>query len=451
MNPSAWGKGMYSSSYICNDGCTTEFLPSLQPDLVPSNSDMAGDSVALHKDSENIKNLTERPYCSSVDAEPSWICSSQLELSPSRDTEHLSTKRHPSPASSSCGHHDWNINSGHQAKRARVENIIKGMTSSPVVRYTDVVTHQNEKLDSTQESERLRELPLHQEGHGFGSVSHSQITRKHLESQQQHLSQVRTKFNYFNGEIHTTDSGNQEKQSTCNNCPVTSQRDVCNDASSESESSSNRKDQGWKKLKLTNYSQSKPERIKLMADVLKYELSRAVSRSVDSIFKSMPLLQTSPNDDSSPQSLVCKDNTVRLSCYGNVKEQVEDVQTEALSLVVEKPRLKRGDMFIQQSGSRDDSSLHEEEPSLKNDKPARHSALRCSDVDHAKFQMFDAHWNLVKVRSKVNSRTARNLPVDPMPLQTLCLSHAKIESDGLLKNNLYMMNVSFTCFYSDVI
>lgn len=449
MNPSAWGKGMYSSSYICNDGCTAEFLSSFQPDLVPSNSDGAGDSVALNKDSENIKNLTERPYCSSVDAEPSWICSSQLELSPSRDTDNLSTKRHPSPASSSCGHHDWN--SGHQAKRARVENIIKGMTSTPAMRYADVMTNQNERLDGVQESERLRELPLHHEGHGFGSASHSQMTRKHLESQQQHLSQVRTKFNYFIAEIHTPDSGNREKHPTCNNCPETCQRDVCTDAFSEFESSSNRKDQGWKKLKLINYSQTKPERIKLMADVLKYELSRAVSRSVDSIFKSMPLLQASPNDDSSPQSPVCKDNTVRLSYYGNVKEQVEDVQTEALSLVVQKPRLKRGDKFILQSGSRDDSSLHEEKPLLKNDNPACQSALRCSDADQTKFEMFDAHWNSVKVRSKVNSRTARNLPVDPMPLQSLCLPHAKTESDGLLKNNFYMMNVSFTCFYSDVI
>lgn len=451
MNPSAWGKGMYSS-YNCNDGCTSEFLSSFQPDLVPSNSDGAGDTVALHKDSENIKNLTERPYCSSVDAEPSWICSSQLELSPPRDTEHLSTKRHPSPASSSCGHHDWNVNNGHQAKRARVENIIKGMTSTPAMRYADVITNQNERSDGVQESERLRELPLHQEGHGFGSASHSQITRKHLESQQQHLSQVRTKFNYFrNSEIHATDSGNREKHLTCNNCPETCQRDVCTDAFRECESSSIRKDQGWKKMKLINYSQTKPERIKLMADVLKYELSRAVSRTVDSIFKSMALLQTSPNDDSSPQSPVCKDNTVRLSCYGNVKEPVEDVQTEALSLVVQKPQLKRGDKFILQSESRDDSSLHEEKPLLKNDNPACQSALRCSDVDQTKFEMIDAHWNSVKVRSKVNSRIARNLPVDPVSLQSLCLPHAKIETDGLLKNNLYMMNVSFTCFSSDVV
>lgn len=211
-----------------------------------------------------------------------------------------------------------------------------------------------------------------------------------------------------------------------------------------------------------NYSLSKPERIKLMADALKYELSRAVSRSVDSIFRSMPVLQTSPNDDSSLQSSVCKDK-VRLSCYGNAKGQVDNVQTEALSLVVQKPRLKRGDKFALQSGSRDhhrpkppvsfsyNSTLHEEEPSQKNHNTACQNALRRSDVGQAKFETFDAHWNSVKVRSKVNSRTARSRSVDPMPLQSLCLPHVKIESDGLVKNNLYMMNVSFTSFYIDVV
>ncbi|XP_068505416.1 uncharacterized protein [Syngnathus scovelli] len=58
---------------------------------------------------------------------------------------------------------------------------------------------------------------------------------------------------------------------------------------------------------------------KAMADVFKYELSRAVSHSVDSLFKSMPLIRAADGSSRGPR-------------------QVLDVQTEALSLVVRGPR-----------------------------------------------------------------------------------------------------------------
>ncbi len=464
---------MYSS---CLDGCTAEHLSSFQPDPTPSNSDVSGVSVTLHEGSENIKMLPESAYYSSGDAGSDLICSGQLELSPPpRDAGHLSTKRHPFPASSSCGHHDWNLNSGHQAKRARVENIIKGMTSSPGVHCTDVTTNQREESDGMQENEMIQELPLHQERSG----SASQATRRQLESQHQHLRQLRTRFNHVDGVTDTTDCSKEEKYPTWNDSPEASPRDACTDSYNELEGSSSGKYQGWKKVKLMNYFQSKPERLKLMADVLKYELSRAVSRSVDSIFKSMPLLQTSANDEGNveadvpPQSSVCKDNKSRLSCCGNAEVQVPDVQTEALSLVVQKPRPERADKFILQSRSRahhrpkppipfgQDSALHEDPPPEKTHSAARQHALRClqdgcSEVGQAKFEMVDAHWNSIKVRSKVNSRSVRSpqahaVSVDPLFLQSLCLPHVKIESNSLVKNNLYMLNVSFTSFYIDVV
>lgn len=454
---------MYSP---CLDSCTAEHLSSFQPHPSPSNSDVSGVSVTLH-DSENIKVLPESAYYGSGDAGSGLI---QLELNPPKDAGHLSTRRHPSSASSSCGH-DWNFNSGHQAKRARVENIIKGMTSSPGMHCTDVTTNQHEQSDGMHENEMIQELPLHQERSG----SASQATRRQLESQHQHLRQLRTRFNHVDGVTDTTDSSKEEKHPTWNNSPETSPKDACTDSYSEFESSSGRKYQGWKKVKLMNYFQTKPERIKLMADVLKYELSRAVSRSVDSIFKSMPLLQTSPNDKGNVETdpSVCKDNKLRLSCCGNAEVQVPDVQTEALSLVVQKPRLERADKFILQSRSRahhrpkppnpfgQDSALREDQPPEKNHKAARQHALRClqdgcSEVGQAKFETFDAHWNSVKVRSKVNSRSVRSpqthtVSVDPLFLQSLCLPHVKIESSSLVKNNLYMLNVSFTSFYTDVV
>uniref|UniRef100_A0A3B4URQ1 Prospero homeobox protein 1-like n=2 Tax=Seriola dumerili TaxID=41447 RepID=A0A3B4URQ1_SERDU len=467
MNPSVWSKSMYSSSNICLDGCTAEHLSSVQFDHVPSNPDVSGVSVTFHKDSENMKMPRESDYYSSDEAGSGLICSSQLELDPPRDS---TTRRHPSPASSSCGHHDWNLSSGHQAKRARVENIIKGMTSSPGAHCTDVMTNQHEESDCVQESERIGELPLHQEHmerSGPGGTSHSQTTSKQLESQQQHLRQLRAKFNHVDEETETTETS-KEKYPTWNDSPDTSPTDAFTDSYSEFENSFSRKYQGWKKVKLMNYFQSKPERIKLMADVLKYELSRAVSRSVDSVFKSMPLLQTSLNNERSAdtdmpqQSSVCNDKKLRIPCCGNAEVQVPDVQTEALSLVVQKPRL---DKFILQPRSRanhrpklqipfsHDSALHDDRPSQKNHSTAHQHALRClqegcTEVGQAKFEMFDTHWNSVKARSKVNSRSVRSpqthtVSVDPMLLESLCLPHVKIESDSL-QNNLYMLNEGLT-------
>ncbi|XP_054474840.1 prospero homeobox protein 1-like [Anoplopoma fimbria] len=452
MNPSVWSKGMYSSSSIYLDGYPAENVSSFQMDPVLLNTEVSGVSVSLHKDCEDIKMPPESAYYSSD--EVSLICSNQLELNPSRDntTGHLPTRKHSSPASSSCGHHEWNLNTGHQAKRARVENIIKGMISSPGMQCTDGMTNQHEESDGMQENERIQDRELVDR-----SGSDSRTMRKQLESQHQHLRQLRTRLNHVSG---GTDSS-----------PETSPRDAFTDSYGEFQSSSSRKHQGWKKVKLMNYFQSKPERIKLIADVLKYELSRAVNRSVDSIFKSVPLLQTSPHDeenvetDASLQSSVGKDDKVRLSCCGDPEmPEVPDVQTEALSLVVQKPRLERADKFTLESRSRaphrpkppvpfvHHSALHEDQPSDE-DRNAEHAlwCLRneCSEVGRAKFETYDTHWNSVKVRSKVNSRCVRSpqtrtVSVGPLLLESLSLPHVKVESDCLRKNNLYMLNEGLT-------
>ncbi|XP_042246322.1 prospero homeobox protein 1-like [Thunnus maccoyii] len=454
MNQSAWSKDIYSSSNICLDSCTAEHLPSFQPDPMLSNPDVSGASALLHKDSEK-KSPPESDYYSSSDAGSSLMCSSQLELNPPGDS---TRRQHPSPASRSCGHFEWNLNSGHQAKRARVENIIKGMTGSPGAHCTDVMMNQHEETDGMQGDEKMQELPLHQD--------HMQ-TRKQPQSQNQHLRQLRTRFTHMDGVSDSMDFSKEslaeEKYPTWNNSP-----DACTDSYSEFESGSSRKYQGWKRVKLMNYFQSKPEKIKLMADVLKYELSRAVSRSVDSIFKSMPLLQAPLNDEGNietdlsflnlhKQPSVCKDNKLGFLCCGSAEVQVPDVQTEALSLVVQKPQLETPDKFILQSGSRaqhrpklptSSFCLREDQEPQQIHNVAHQNTLRCLRGGCAEVK-FDTSWNSDRIRSKVNSRSIRSpqthtVPVDPMTLESLCLPDVKIESDSLLKHNLYMLNEGLT-------
>ncbi|XP_030576746.1 prospero homeobox protein 1-like [Archocentrus centrarchus] len=454
MNQRVWSKAMYSSNNICLDDCAAEHLSSFQPDLVPSNSDASHVSLTLHRDSENMKTLSDSAYYSSVDA--GLMYSSQLDLTSSRGSTsgHLSTRRHRSPAPTSYGHHDWNPNRGNQAKRARVENIIKGMTSPPGMYGPEVTTNEHEEIDCVHDDEKIQEalfLQRHME-----STAPRQVTSKQLENQHQHLRQLRTRLTHLDGESEATNW----------NDPINiSHSDAFTDSYSEFESSSSIKYQGWKKVKLMNYFQSKPERIKLMADVLKYELSRVVSKSVDSIFKSVPFLQTSPYDvenvktDTPLQSLVCSDDKLRLAYCGTPEVQIPDVQTEALSLVVQKPELERSrsaahhhpkslTSFSNDAALQEDQGL-EENHSMDHQHALRCLQDRCSEDGQSNFKSTEVHWNSVKVRSKVNSRSVRSpqtraVSVDPVLLESIQLPHVKTESDSLVKSNLYMLNEGLT-------
>uniref|UniRef100_A0AAQ5ZXT1 Prospero domain-containing protein n=2 Tax=Amphiprion ocellaris TaxID=80972 RepID=A0AAQ5ZXT1_AMPOC len=425
MNQSVWSEGMYSSSSVCLDGCTAEHLSPFQ------HSEALSVSATFHRDGESMKTLPDGSYYSTRDAASGLICSNQLSSSRDDTAGHL-----PNPYL----HQDWNLNSGRQAKRARVENIIKGMTGSPGLCCSGVTTDQ----DCVQEEEEtIEELPLNLKHLDRSGSSQSRATRK------QNLRQLRTRFSHTDERSEITDSSKEEKYPR--DSPETSLSDTFTDPYCEFES---RKHQGWKKVKLMSYFQSKPDRIKLMADVLKHELSRAVSRSVDSIFKSMPLLQTNDVEnvetDMDLQSSTRRDN--KLPCCGAT--EVPDVQTEALSLVLQKPNVETSNKFVLQSRLKPrhrpkspntfshDSAQREDRVSEKN-----HKCL--PEVAQSKFEAFDAHWNSVKVRSKVNSRSVRSpqihtVSVDPMLLETLCLPHVKIESDSLVKNNLYMLNEGLT-------
>nr|XP_020512599.2 prospero homeobox protein 1-like [Labrus bergylta] len=456
MNQSAWSKGMYYSGSFCPDGCTAEHLSGFQPDP------LVCVSLTSHKDSEEIKMLHEQAFYGSSDA-----CSSHQEFNTSSDDVYGSTRWPSSPASSSLGHPELDYNSSHQAKRARVESIIKGMASSPGVQDTDVMTNQYEESDTMKGNERIQELPLHQGRKRPGCMSNNQMKIKKLDSQQQHRQQLRTGSDNVDAPNDNSDSGKEEKYPSWKDSSGSSSSYEFIDSYSEFQSSKSRKLQGWKKMKLLNYFQSKPDRIKLISDVLKYELSKAVSMSVDSIFKSMPLLQMPQSDRGNVETdiplhpTVCKDNS--LSCCGKTDVATPDVQTEALSLVVQKPQPERDDKFSLQSGSRghrspkppvplsQDPSVLQDEPSDEGPHAACQHALQHlpDEVDPVKFAMFNAHWNSIKVRSKVNSRSlirphSHTLTVNPRLLESLCLPHVKIESDSLVKNTLYMLNEGLT-------
>lgn len=333
---------MYSSSNYFFDGHTSGYLSTFQTDYLTSNLNLPDVSMSLYEGNEKPKCVPERVYYRTNEAVSSSVCSSRPEFCPSRDSAQISTKPDPSPGYDFCLH-DWYLSSRREAKRARVENIIKGMSSTNVL------------SESLLGSKSLPEPP---EG-GYRSDPNSSVA---------------------------------------------SQTDAFTDPHAEFDNGAYMTQEGWKRL--MNVARAKPDRVELMTDLLKYELSRAVSRSIDSIFKNVSLLQTSEHTDSL-QSLICN--------RGNRSHHGEDVQTEALALVVPKPAQQESDGLSLQRGPRN------------NRPPASESAAKKNACQHA------------EGRSKVSSRSLRSLLVDPPSLR---LHHVKVEPDILASSYLYTLNVS---------
>lgn len=428
---------MYSTSNIHLDGCTAEHLSSFPLDFVSTNVDTSHASVTSRNDQINIG--TSDYYCR-VKTGPGLTECPPVLLKSTRDG--------PSKGRSSLA----NSSLGHQAKRARVENIIRGMISSPGMCDTSVTTYPYEPAGHVREYGKTQDLPSHQEHiESSRSVSknHSQ-TRKQPESQQQPLRQLRTKVDHEERE-----SCNYSKKETYSSWSASTGNPTEDSFTDWSEFDS-QKYQCWKKLKLMNYFQSRPERVKLLADVLKYELSRAVNRSVDCVFKNVPLLQTSTITECiQTDKPVCRDKITRLSCCRNAKVQVPGIQTEALSLVVEKQRLETSSHLLMQPRSAAEQSKPLKRSSLDSTlttnqlsekSPDTNQPLRCSEDAPAKCDTLDALWTSVKVKSKVNSKHVSipqncTMSEDAEPPGSLCLPRIKIESESL-KTNLYLLNVS---------
>uniref|UniRef100_A0A4W5MRJ7 Prospero homeobox 2 n=1 Tax=Hucho hucho TaxID=62062 RepID=A0A4W5MRJ7_9TELE len=225
----------------------------------------------------------------------------------SRASSLLSTRQQIQP--------DWTLELGdrRQAKRARVENIIRGMAvspPSPSVHCTDegettpTSDLQSETMENKQENKRKQRVPQHQDllrtgGASGKSTDEGHNLKKQLQTMQRLLGQLQARFiqvyEYQTESEEDVSDGTfstgvmeDDHQSTWNKgYPET---EVFMDPYSEFNNGGplDRGHLGWKNYKLTDYIHSNPDKEdKLLADILKYELSRAVNSSVDSIFKNI--------------------------------------------------------------------------------------------------------------------------------------------------------------------
>lgn len=329
MDLSAWSKGLAPSASFWLDNCSAQYVslqadPALLPE--PDTSEMKNP-----RDAERI--LPPYFQCGVCDSAGSFIDSGYPQVAPSQD----------------CGHHlsyaTRNFNVGHCAKRARVENIIKGMTAAPAGHIREAASNQS------------------------ASVGLDRATKTHVEDRQLRVGTNPT---------------------ACREAPWTSvsAADLKVNSSVDTQ------------LTDTNLARSKPQQIKLVAEVLKYELSRAVSHSVDSIFRSLP------DHDDGHASSVCDDNGA------------SEAQAQALSLVVRKAdqrlpgppaQFSRCDLTLRSGSSQENRNV-------------------AAQNIEKNLNLTDDRWNSVRMRSKVNSRLARSLAVVGPPLGSLCLPLVKMES-----------------------
>ncbi|XP_046878137.1 prospero homeobox protein 1-like [Hypomesus transpacificus] len=392
------------------------------------------------------------------------------------------------------GAQDLPLGDCHQAKRARVENIIRGMAGSPEGHFADEKeTGHLEELETIQEN-KTNVFPNQDEIHSGGSSSiEGQTLKKQLHTMQQLLGQLHEKCiqvymrNECNEKVsdEASSTGMSEDNTTWNTAsPETITSEVLTDPYHEIEMSSDITYPGWKNIKLLEYIRSKPEKEKkILADTLKDELSRAVNTTVDSIFKNIantvpmsPPLQEKDSEthNKSEYHNACKPPSSIENCLKRFQAcsasamgvQLPNIQTEALSLVVEKASMTSQVRVNMKGNSQDhlhSSPVYSHQTflqgnqlleNLKHNSQGTFEGLQCKHptMGQSTIGLVDLPWEPVKVKSKVTSRPVRShqaqpLAMDRVVLDRFCVPNVKMECgtlQSMLKNHSYVVNEGLT-------
>lgn len=381
-----------------------------------------------------------------------------------------------------------------QAKRARVENIIRGMASSP----SDKSHAERESAESEisrygrevyKENKRKQKLPQHQEHNHAGisatnpdaNVSRDEEChklRKQLQSMQRLLHQLQEKF------LQMYDHNSSECEETLE------QQDRHElDVSMNSDDSGMLGHKETKKID-DGCSSSQRDQNNLQ-EMLKIELSRAISESVDMVFKKLSMIL----DKKSPQLRLCQspecsgvekrdhqacakdpsdlENATKprpVECYESTPSHSPEHQTEALSLVVRKPPLnplgsishsvKRPYPLHQSPFQFSHSTpLHDSqilEHLLKYGPHVNFGGISCipPSLDRSSTESVAFPWESIAMRSKVSPghlvQHHRPGALGQVAVDGLCLPHVKMECGELQsmaeRSTFMSLNISFLKF-----
>lgn len=506
MNLSLPDQNMHSSSENClEDDKPDVMLPCFRRNMfdepLASYSNGSIISQLLRKTIHNKRALDESHFFLSSSAPADSGQEDQSSVSSKDSTvEAASPSAHISTGGSPEGEHP--ITDHLQAKRARVENIIRVMAGSPNSRQhgdsersdTDV-RDSRETRETYRENKRKQRLPQHQDHSVGGSTYRSTNSdsckakdeechklKEQLHSMQRLLRQLQEKFlQVYNQD----DPENNDTDET----EVAVERDSLGESYTNTEEDFDRK---MKDRVTGGYLVHQRENQNLQ-ETLKQELSQAVNDCVDRVFKKV----SSSGLDLSPQQHMCSSPELQISMgadrksqqacstqeqslteeaagkprsleyYESSEAQSPQDQTEALSLVVRKPTVtplssvtptvKRPYPVHQTPFQFNYSTpLHDSqilEHLLKYGPHSSFGGLPCMppSMDRTSPDSVELPWEAISMRSKVTSghlgHHPRSSALGGVTVDSLCLPHVKIECgelQSMAERNPYMsLNISF--------
>ncbi|XP_062296712.1 prospero homeobox protein 2 [Scomber scombrus] len=388
MNLSLPDQNMHSSS----EGYLEDDKPDVMLPCFRRN--MCDEPLASYSNGSIISQLLRKTIHNkrALDESHFFLSSSTAADSGQEDQSSVSSKDSTAEASSPGGHvptgcspeGEHPITDHLQAKRARVENIIRVMAGSPNSRQhgdserSD--TEAREAREAYRENKRKQRLPQHQE-HSVGgpasrrpgsSNSDSCNTKdeechklkEQLHSMQRLLRQLQEKFlQVYNQEDPEHDDRDETAAAIeCDTLGESTESHYINTEDDFERKNSRVTSECKDRMKVVGYLVHQRESQNLQ-ETLKHELSRAVNECVDRVFKKV----SSPGLDLSPQQRMCSSPEMQISMgadrksqqassiqeqpqaeeaavksrsleyYESSEAQSSQDQTEALSLVVRKP------------------------------------------------------------------------------------------------------------------
>uniref|UniRef100_A0AAQ6IMJ7 Prospero domain-containing protein n=1 Tax=Anabas testudineus TaxID=64144 RepID=A0AAQ6IMJ7_ANATE len=458
MNLSLPDQNMHSSSEGCLDDDKPDimlpcFRRNMYDEPLTSYSNGSIISQLLRKTIHNKRTLDESHF---------YLSSTTAADSGQEDQSSVSSKDSIAEASSPSGHisigaspeGEHPMTDHMQAKRARVENIIRVMAGSPNSRqHGDSERSDTDGKDTREAREAYREnkrkqrLPQHQDHSVGGPDEECHKLKEQLHSMQRLLRQLQEKF-----------------------LQVYSQEEPEHDSRDEMEVAIEHDTLG--ETTDTYYVESHN-----LQETLKQELSRAVNECVDKVFKKV----SSKGLELSPGSRMCSSPEMQLSMgadrkskhadstqeqppageaalkprsleyYESTEAQSSQDQTEALSLVVRKPAVTplssvtpsvKRPYPVHQTPFQFNygTPLHDSqilEHLLKYGPHSNFGALPCMppSMDRTSPDSVDLPWDSIAMRSKVTSshltHHARASALGAVTVDNLCLPHVKIECGEL--------------------
>lgn len=387
MNLSSPNPNMHNSS----EGCLDDDKPDIMLPCFRRN--MYDDPLTLYSNGSIISQLLRKTIQNkrTLDESHFYLSNSTAADSGQEDQSSVSSKDSMVEAASPGGHvsagaspeGEHPMTDHMQAKRARVENIIRVMAGSPNSRQhgdnerSDIDSRDTkEAREAYRENKRKQRLPQHQDYSVGGPASRRPGSsgsdncnnkdeechklKEQLHSMQRLLRQLQEKFLQV---YHQEDPENDDRDET----EVAAEHDSLGESTESFSISTDRKNRRvtaeckdqMKEIGYVVYQRDSQN----LKETLKQELSRAVNDCVDRVFKKM----SSPGLDLSPQSHMCSSPEIQTSLgvgrksklasptqeepqveeatvkpqsldyYESSEPQSSHDQTEALSLVVRKP------------------------------------------------------------------------------------------------------------------